>query len=49
MDIKMMENIEREDPSQKTLALLNRWRKITKPGDYRYTQDIGKDTTAQEH
>ena len=38
MDIKTVENIEREDPSERTQALMKRWREITKPGDYRYRQ-----------
>ena len=37
MNIKTVENIEREDPSEETLALTKRWREITKLGDYRYT------------
>ena len=32
-----MENIEREEPSEK-IALTNQWREITKPGSYRYRQ-----------
>ena len=38
MDLKTFETIEKEDPSEKTLKLTTRWKKITKSGDYRYTQ-----------
>ena len=38
MDIKTVESIERKYPSEETLAVTKRWREITKPGDYRYTQ-----------
>ena len=38
MDIKTVENFELEDPSEETLALTKRWREITLPGDYTYTQ-----------
>ena len=42
MNIKTVENIEREDPSEETLALTKRWREITKLGDYRYTHEQWK-------
>ena len=38
MDIKTIESIEKDDPSEETLRLTTRWREITKPGDYRFTQ-----------
>ena len=38
MDLKKVEAIGKEDPSEETLKLTTRWKKITKPGDYRYTQ-----------
>ena len=38
MDLKKVEAIGKEDPSEGTLKLTTRWKKITKPGDYRYTQ-----------
>ena len=38
MDLKTIEIIEKQDPSEETLKLTTRWREITKPGDYRYTQ-----------
>ena len=38
MDIKTIESIEKDDPSEDTLRLTSRWREITKPGDYRLTQ-----------
>ena len=38
MDIKTIGSIEKDDPSEDTLRLTSRWREITKPGDYRFTQ-----------
>ena len=38
MDIKTIESIEKDDPSEDTLRRTSRWREITKPGDYRFTQ-----------
>ena len=38
MDIKTIESIEKDDPSEDTLRLTRRWRENTKPGDYRFTQ-----------
>ena len=38
MDLKIVEAIEKEDPSEEILKLTTRWKEITKPGDYRYTQ-----------
>ena len=37
-DIKTIESIEKDDQSEDTLRLTSRWRKITRPGDYRFTQ-----------
>ena len=36
--LKIVEAIEKEDTSEETLKLTTRWKEITKPGDYRYTQ-----------
>ena len=38
MDIKTIESIRKDDQSEDTLRLTNRWREITRPGDYRFTQ-----------
>ena len=38
MDLKTIEMIEKQDPSEETLKLTTRLREIPKPGDYRYTQ-----------
>ena len=38
MDIKTIESIEKDDPSEETLRLTTRWKEMTKPGDYRFTQ-----------
>ena len=38
MDLKIVEAIEKEDPSEETLKLKCRWKEKPKPGDYRYTQ-----------
>ena len=33
MDIKTIESIEKDDPSEETLRLTTRWKEITKPGE----------------
>ena len=38
MDLKIVEAIEKEDASEENLKLTTRWKEITKPADYRYTQ-----------
>ena len=38
VDLKTIELIEKQDPSAETFKLTTRWKEITKPGDYRYTQ-----------
>ena len=38
MDLKIVEAVEKEEPSEETLKLTTRWKEITKPGDYCYTQ-----------
>ena len=38
MDIKTIESIEKDDPSEDTLQLTSRWREIIEPGNYRFTQ-----------
>ena len=38
MDHKITETIEKEDPSEETFQLTKRWREISKPGDYRFSQ-----------
>ena len=38
MDLKIVEAIEKEDPSEETLKLTTPWKEITKPGHYCYTQ-----------
>ena len=38
MDIKTIECIEKDDTSEETLRLTTKWKEITKPGDYRFTQ-----------
>ena len=38
MDLKTIELIGKQDPSEETLELTTRWSNLTKPGDYRYTQ-----------
>ena len=38
VDLKTIESIEMDDPSEETLRLTTRWKEITKPGDYRFTQ-----------
>ena len=38
MDIKTIESVGKDDQSENTLRLTSRWREITRPGDYRFTQ-----------
>ena len=38
MDLKTVEIIEREDPSEETLTLTTRRRELMKPGGYQYIQ-----------
>ena len=42
MEIKAIESIEKDDQSKETLRLTSRWREITRPTDYRYTQGVEK-------
>ena len=35
MDIRRIELIEADDPSEETLQLVNRWKELVKPGEYR--------------
>ena len=37
MDVKMIQSIKKEN-KKGTLRLTTRWKEITKPGDYRFTQ-----------
>ena len=38
MDIKTVESIQREDPSEETLELIRRRKEVVGLGDYRFTQ-----------
>ena len=38
MDVKMVESVDKDDPSADTLRLTTQWKEITKPVDYRFTQ-----------
>ena len=38
MDNKTIECVEKDDPTEETLRIKTRWKEITKPGDYRFTQ-----------
>ena len=49
MDLKTIELIEKQDPSAETLKLKTRWKEITKPGDYRYTQGQWKKYNPPKH
>ena len=40
MDIKTIECIEKDDPSEETLRLTTKWKELTKPGYYIFTQYI---------
>ena len=39
MNIKTIKSIENDDQSEDTLRLTSRWTEITRPGDYRFTQE----------
>ena len=39
MDINNVEQLERDDPSEDTWALTNRWKELIKPRDYRLTNE----------
>ena len=47
MDLRTVESIEREDPTEESLKLTSRWKEIVKPGDYRYPKDSGENTFIQ--
>ena len=42
MDIKKIEQFEKQDPTAQTLALTNRWKERVKPNDYRMTIGVWK-------
>ena len=48
MNLKTIEMIEKQDPSEETLKLTTRWRELTKPGDYCYTRGQWKRFNPQE-
>ena len=43
LDIKTIECIEKDDPSDENLQLTTRWREIAKPGGFRFTQGQWKE------
>ena len=48
MDIRLIEQIEKEDHSEKTLNLTKRRRELVKPGEYRTSNGDGKNITRQD-
>ena len=42
MDIRRIEQSEREDPSEETLVLTNRWKELVKPGEFRTFEGVWK-------
>ena len=42
MDIRRIEQIEKEDPSEERLNLTKRWKELVKPGEYRTSNGVWK-------
>ena len=42
MDIRRIEQIEREDQSEETLILTNRWKELVKPEEFRTSKNVWK-------
>ena len=42
MDIRRIEQIEKEDHSEETLKLTKRWKELVKPGEYRTSNGVWK-------
>ena len=42
MDIRRIEQVAREDPSEETKNLTNRWKELTTPEEYRTSNGEGK-------
>ena len=49
MDIGRREQTEKEDPSEKTLNLTNRWKELVKPKEYRTSNGVRKKYNPPRH
>ena len=49
MDIRRIEQIEAHDPSEETLQLVNRWKELVKPGEYRTSKGNWKKYNPPRH
>ena len=49
MDIRGIEQIEADDPSEETLQLVNRWKELVKPGEYRTSKGSWKKYNPPRH
>ena len=44
----MVEQLEKQDPTAEILALINRWKELVKPNDYRMTNGVWKNIRHQD-
>ena len=49
MDIRRIEQIEADDPSEETQQLVNRWKELVKPGEYRTSKGNWKKYNPPRH
>ena len=49
MDIKLIEQMERDEPSEETQILINRWKRLAKPGEYRTSKSVWKKHSPPRH
>ena len=49
MDIRRIKQIEADDPSEETIQLVNRWKGLVKPGEYRTSKGIWKKYDPPRH
>ena len=49
MDIRRIEQIEKEDRSEETLNLTKRWKELVKPGEYRTSNGVWKKSNPSRH
>ena len=49
MDIRRIEQIEADDPSEETQQLVNRWKELVKPGEYRLSKGNWKKYNPRRH
>ena len=49
MDIRRIEQTEKEDHSEETLNLTKRWKELVKPGEYRTSNGVWKKYNPPRH